>query len=46
MISIEGKLHAIKRIDAGEIAKTIASEMGVGTSTVSDWKKSRKILEK
>lgn len=46
VFSIEDKLGALKRLDAGETAKKIASEMGVGTSTVSDWKKSREKIEK
>lgn len=46
VFSIEEKLRAIKRLDAGETAKKIAIEMGVGTSTVSDWKKSREKIEK
>lgn len=46
VITIEDKLRALKRLDAGETAKKIASEMGVGTSTVSDWKKSREKIEK
>lgn len=36
----------MKRLQAGESAKKVASEMGVGTSTVSDWKKSREKIEK
>ncbi|XP_054259713.1 jerky protein homolog-like [Macrosteles quadrilineatus] len=43
---MEDKLNALKRLQAGESAKKIASEMGVGTSTVSDWKKSREKIEK
>lgn len=45
VISTEEKLCPIKRLDAGD-AKKIASEMDVGTSTVSDRKKSHKKLEK
>uniref|UniRef100_A0A1B6M632 HTH CENPB-type domain-containing protein n=1 Tax=Graphocephala atropunctata TaxID=36148 RepID=A0A1B6M632_9HEMI len=45
VVTMEEKLRAIKRLDMGESAKKIAAEMGVGTSTVSDWKKSRKAIE-
>lgn len=38
-VSVEEKYRAIKRIDNGESAKKIALELGVGTSTVSDWRK-------
>jgi len=45
-VSVEEKLRAIKRIDGGESAKKIALELGVGTSTVSDWRKNRQKIEK
>ncbi|XP_054284043.1 jerky protein homolog-like [Macrosteles quadrilineatus] len=45
-VSVEEKLRAIKRIDAGETAKKVAFELGVGTSTVSDWRKNREQIEK
>lgn len=42
---MDKKLDALNRIDKGESLKNIASELGVGTSTVSDWKKNRKEIE-
>ena len=36
---MEEKRHALKRLDSGVTAKTIASELGVGKSTDGDWKK-------
>lgn len=39
------KLEALSRVDKGEPLKKIAYELGVGTSTVSDWKKNRKTIE-
>lgn len=43
---MEEKLHAIKRLEAGETVKKVAADIGVGTSTVSDWRKSRANIEK
>ena len=43
---MEEKLRALKRLDSGVTAKTIASELGVGKSTVGDWKKNRAEIEK
>lgn len=45
VVSMDKKLDAINRIDKGEALKKIAAELGVGTSTVSDWKKQRKEIE-
>ncbi|XP_050514036.1 jerky protein-like [Diabrotica virgifera virgifera] len=42
---MEKKLEALGRIDKGESSKTIAASYGVGTSTVSDWKKNRTKIE-
>ena len=42
---MEEKLCALKRLDSGVMAKTIASELGVGKSTVGDWKKNRAEIE-
>lgn len=39
------RMEALTRIDKGESLKNIAAEFGVGTSTVSDWKKNRKRIE-
>lgn len=46
VVTMDEKLLALKKIDAGESGKKIAAEMGVGTSTISDWKKSRSDIEK
>lgn len=46
VVTMDEKLRSLKRLDAGETAKKIAVEMGVGTSTVSDWKKHRHEIEK
>lgn len=45
-MTMDEKFRALKRLDAGETAKKIAADMGVGTSTVSDWKKTRSEIEK
>ncbi len=45
VVAIETKLKAIQRIDDGDTVANIASDLGVGTSTVSDWKKNRKQIE-
>lgn len=45
VVSMEKKLEALNRIDKGEMLKKISEEFGVGTSTVSDWKKNRKEIE-
>ncbi|XP_044311435.1 jerky protein homolog-like [Varanus komodoensis] len=46
VVTMEEKLRAIKRLDSGVMAKTIASDLGVGKSTVGDWKKNRAEIEK
>lgn len=46
VVTMDEKFRALKRLDAGETAKKIAVEMGVGTSTISDWKKHRNEIEK
>uniref|UniRef100_A0A6P7GUF6 Jerky protein homolog-like n=1 Tax=Diabrotica virgifera virgifera TaxID=50390 RepID=A0A6P7GUF6_DIAVI len=45
VVTMEKKLEALGRIDKGESLKTIAASYGVGTSTVSDWKKNRTKIE-
>lgn len=45
VVTMEKRLEALGRIDKGESIKSIASYYGVGTSTVSDWKKNRKNIE-
>lgn len=42
---MEDKVNAIRRLDSGESAKKIALELGVGKSTVGDWKKNRSQIE-
>ncbi|XP_043250755.1 jerky protein homolog-like [Colletes gigas] len=44
-VTMEKKLEALFRIDKGEPMKSVAIDFGVGTSTVSDWKKNRKEIE-
>jgi transposase len=39
VVTMEEKLHVIQRLESGVTAKNIASELGVGKSTVGDWKK-------
>ncbi|XP_050498761.1 tigger transposable element-derived protein 2-like [Diabrotica virgifera virgifera] len=45
VVTMEKKLEALGRIDKGESLKTVAASYGVGTSTVSDWKKNRTKIE-
>lgn len=44
-VTMEQKLQALFRIDAGESLTTIANDLGVGKQTVSDWKKNGKKLK-
>ena len=44
-VTMEQKLQALFRIDAGESLTKIAQELGVGKQTVSDWKTNRKEIE-
>lgn len=43
---MDKRLEALGRIDKGESLKSIAAFYGVGTSTVSDWKKKTEKLQK
>lgn len=45
VVSLETKLNALQRLDKGEPLKKVASEIGVGETTVKDWKKNRQTLE-
>jgi len=45
VVTMKKKMEALSRIDKGESLKNIAAEFGVGTSTVSDWKKNRERIE-
>jgi DNA-binding transcriptional regulator YiaG len=36
---MEEKLRVTQRLDSGVTAKNMASELGVGKSTVGDWEK-------
>lgn len=45
VVTIEKRMEALSKIDKGESLKNIAAEFGVGTSTVSDWKKNRNRIE-
>ncbi|XP_055933623.1 jerky protein homolog-like [Argiope bruennichi] len=46
VVTMEKKLRAIQQLDTGVTAKIIASELGVGKSTVGDWKRNRSEIEK
>lgn len=46
VVSLEKKLEALKRLDQGQKIKRVASELGVGEATVSDWRKKREEIEK
>lgn len=46
VISIEEKYEVLQRLDSGETAVNLAKELNVGKSTISDWKKNRKEIEK
>lgn len=45
-ITMGDKHCAIQRLDSGESAKKISLELGVGKTTVGDWKKNRAEIEK
>uniref|UniRef100_A0A6P7FUR9 Jerky protein-like n=1 Tax=Diabrotica virgifera virgifera TaxID=50390 RepID=A0A6P7FUR9_DIAVI len=45
VVTMEKRLEALGRIDKGESLKAIVASCGVGTSTVSDWKKNRTKIE-
>lgn len=44
-VSLQQKLDVLQRLDHGESVIKLASELGVGVTTVKDWKKNRKDLE-
>lgn len=46
VISLQEKLKAVRRLDNGELLKNIAKDLGVGVSTVAEWRKNREKLEK
>lgn len=45
VVSIKQKLDDLQRLDRGESVRNIASEYGVGVTTVKDWKKNRATFE-
>lgn len=46
VLSIKDKLEAVRRVESGAILRNVASDYGVGVSTVSDWVKCKsKLLE-
>lgn len=45
VVSIKQKLDALQRLVRGESVRNIASECGVGVTTVKDWKKNRATFE-
>lgn len=44
-LSMEQKLGALKRLDKGESVNAVALDLGVGRSTIGDWKKKRADIE-
>ena len=42
---MEQKLRALNRLDKGESVSAVAKDMGVGKSTIGDWKKKRTEIE-
>lgn len=46
VVTLEEKLQAIKRMDCGESVNKIALELGVGKTTVGDWRRNRAEIEK
>lgn len=44
-VSMITKLNAIKRLDAGETIKSVATDLGVGEVTVGDWRRNRIKIE-
>lgn len=45
VVTIAQKLEAIKRLDQGNLLKNVASDYGVGVSTVAEWRQKRNKLE-
>uniref|UniRef100_A0A1B6DW01 HTH CENPB-type domain-containing protein n=1 Tax=Clastoptera arizonana TaxID=38151 RepID=A0A1B6DW01_9HEMI len=45
VVTMRTRLEALSRMDKGVPLKKIATEYGVGSSTVSDWKKHRREIE-
>lgn len=45
VVSLEVKLKAIQRLDAGETIKNVAKSCGVSEVTVGDWKRNRAKIE-
>ena len=45
VISIAQKLNALERLDKGESVQLICNELGVGKSTVNDWRRNRNSLQ-
>ena len=44
-VSLHDKLSALQRLDSGESVAKVSADIGVGITTVKDWKKNRKELE-
>ncbi|XP_039283868.1 jerky protein homolog-like [Nilaparvata lugens] len=45
VVTMEQKLKAIERLDKGESVKSISDELGVGVTTVKDWKRNKKSIQ-
>lgn len=44
-VSLQQKLEVLQRLDRGESLVKLAAELGVGVTTVKDWRKNREDLE-
>jgi len=42
VVTMQQKLTALERLDKGESVKKISDELGVGVTTVKDWKRNKK----
>ncbi|XP_039290978.1 jerky protein homolog-like [Nilaparvata lugens] len=45
VVTMEQKLKAIERLDKGESVNSISDELGVGVTTVKDWKRNKKSIQ-
>lgn len=45
VVTMDQKLKAIERLDKGASVKSISDELGVGVTTVKDWKRNKKSIQ-
>ena len=45
VVTMEQKLKAIERLEKGESVKAISNELGVGVTTVKDWRRNKKSIQ-